>query len=81
MHERRVSRLKQVAMAVAGAGALAIGLSGPTLAAPGGEPGAKHGSCGLGLTLAKLAIADPTSPGATEFARFPPSDAGCTGQP
>ncbi len=41
--------------------------------------GIQHeGSCGVGRA-AHEAIEDETSPGATEYARFPPSEAGCTG--
>ena len=39
-----------------------------------------EGSCGLGRVLAQEAVADQTSPGATEIARQPPSEAGCTGK-
>ena len=49
----------------------------PALAGKGGAP--NPDSCGLGKEAAHTAIADQTSPGATEFARFPPSEAGCTG--
>ena len=50
----------------------------PALADPGGEVHA--GSCGLGTGGAFGGISDPTAPGASENARFPPSEAGCTGQ-
>jgi hypothetical protein len=36
-----------------------------------------EGSCGVGRA-AHEAIADPTSPGATEYARIHPSEVGCT---
>ena len=39
-----------------------------------------EGSCGLGRPGAQEVVALEERPGATEFARFPPSEAGCTGQ-
>jgi hypothetical protein len=48
----------------------------PAFADKGGNP--SEGSCGIGRGVHE-AIEDETSPGATEFARFPPSEAGCTG--
>jgi hypothetical protein len=50
----------------------------PALANKGGVP--HEGNCGIGATTAHGDIADQTSPGATESARVPPSEAGCTGQ-
>jgi len=52
----------------------------PALADQGGN--VHEGSCGLGYGGAHWGIADPTAPGASdpENARFPPSEAGCTGQ-
>ena len=52
-------------------------VAAPALAAKGGFP-AEH-SCGIG-TGALFAIEDPSGPGASEAGRFPPSEAGCTGQ-
>ena len=49
----------------------------PASAKKGGAPA--DGSCGLGQSVAHEAIADPTGPGASEAATFPPSEAGCTG--
>ena len=49
----------------------------PASAAKGGNP--TSGSCGLGKSTAHEAIDLPDSPGATEAATFPPSEAGCTG--
>jgi hypothetical protein len=49
----------------------------PASAAKGGNPAT--GSCGLGKSSAHEAIGDPTGPGASEAATFPPSEAGCTG--
>ena len=70
----RIKRLILVALA---AGVLALGAATPTLADKGGHP--QENSCGIGAAGAHEAIADQTLPGATEFARFPPSEAGCTG--
>ena len=47
----------------------------PAVAAPGGFPA--DPSCGLGYPEAHGGIADQTAPGASEFARFPPSESGC----
>jgi len=52
-------------------------VAAPALADKGGIQ--HEGSCGVGRA-AHEAIEDQTSPGATEYALFPPSKAGCTGQ-
>ena len=57
--------------------AMAFGGAGAALADKGGFQ--HEGSCGVGRA-AHEAIEDQTSPGATEYARFPPSEAGCTGK-
>jgi hypothetical protein len=49
----------------------------PASAGQGGIP--TEGSCGLGKSIAQEAIQDQTSPGATEAARTPPAEVGCTG--
>jgi len=49
----------------------------PASAGQGGTP--TEGSCGLGKSVAHGAIQDQTSPGATEAARTPPAEVGCTG--
>lgn len=56
---------------------VALAAAAPAFAGKGGE--ATDGSCGLGKGGAQDAIADTTSPGATENALFPPALAGCTG--
>ena len=53
-------------------------VAAPALAVKGGTP--HEGTCGLGPVVAKGAIEDQSGPGASEEARFPPSEAGCTGQ-
>jgi hypothetical protein len=70
--------MKRGLIGLAVAAALTMAVAGGASADKGGE--AHEGSCGLGKGGAHEAIADQTSPGATEFARFPPSEAGCTGQ-
>jgi hypothetical protein len=52
-------------------------VAAPALADKGGIQ--HKGSCGVGRA-AHEAIEDQTSPGATEYALFPPSEAGCTAQ-
>ena len=56
---------------------VALAAAAPAFAGKGGDPA--PGSCGLGKGGAHDAIADTTSPGATENALFPPALAGCTG--
>lgn len=58
--------------------AIALFAATPASAGQGGNPA--PGSCGLGKPGAKAAIADPTSPGATENAHIKPQEIGCTGQ-
>lgn len=60
--------------------ASAVGLFGaaPALAGQGGNP--TPASCGLGKPGAQEAVADSTSPGATENARISPQEFGCTGK-
>jgi len=57
-------------------------LAAPALAAKGGQP--TESSCGLGEGLAQEAVADEVKkaegPGATEYARIPPSEAECLGK-
>jgi hypothetical protein len=66
--------------AVIGAALSAVLLSTMVVPALAGEGGAPDlDSCGLGKDTAQAAIADQTSPGASEVARFPPLEAGCTG--
>jgi hypothetical protein len=55
----------------------ALCAAAPASAGQGGNP--TDGSCGLGKPGAQVAIADPTSPGATENALIKPQDIGCTG--
>jgi hypothetical protein len=61
--------------------AVSVGLgvfaAAPAFAGQGGTP--TPGSCGLGKPGAHTAIADPTSPGATENSHIKPSEIGCTG--
>ncbi len=52
-------------------------VAAPALADKGGFQ--HEGSCGVGKA-AHEAIEDQSSPGATEYSRFPPSEAGCTGK-
>jgi hypothetical protein len=67
---------KRLAVLVAAAMVLVMAAS-PAWAAKGGFP--TEGSCGLGKSEAQEGIADQSAPGASEFARLPPSEAGCTG--
>ena len=53
---------------------------GAAFADPGGGP-SDAGDCGLGSANALSAIADQTSPGATEYATLDPIEFGCTGKP
>jgi hypothetical protein len=74
-----MTRMRRLLLAATTATLIALGTAGPALAEKGGSP--NPDSCGVGREGAQTAIADPTSPGATEFAKFPPSEAGCTGHP
>ena len=67
---------KRLAVLVAAAMVLVMAAS-PAWAAKGGFP--TEGTCGLGKSEAQEGIADQSAPGASEFARLPPSEAGCTG--
>jgi hypothetical protein len=62
---------------VAAAALVGLGAATPALADAGGV--SHQGSCGLGKSFAQAAIADPMSPGATEYALVPPGEFGCTG--
>ena len=78
---RRREPMRKIRIAVATvmvAAGLLTALAAPTSADVGGHPA--DGSCGLGKTVAHDAIADPTSPGATEDSHVKPSDIGCTGK-
>jgi hypothetical protein len=72
----RAARGKRL-IVVAAAALVGLGASSPALADAGGV--SHQGSCGLGKSFAQAAIADPTSPGATEYALVPPGEFGCTG--
>jgi hypothetical protein len=67
---------KRLAVLVAAAMVLVMAAS-PAWAAKGGFP--NEGSCGLGKSEAQEGIADQSASRASEFARLPPSEAGCTG--
>ncbi len=69
MRRRLTALLAMVVMTV-------LLVAAPAFADKGGIQ--HEGSCGVGRA-AHEAIEDETSPGATEYARFPPSEAGCTG--
>ena len=71
MRRRLTALLAMVAVVVVLAAA-------PAFAGKGGV--VTEGSCGLGKEGAKIGIADPTSPGATEIAHQPPNEVGCTGK-
>jgi hypothetical protein len=73
-----MKRFKKLCALLVVAVAVALFAAIPASAGPGGEP--HGGSCGLGKSTAHEAIQDQTGPGASEAARFPPSEAGCTGQ-
>jgi hypothetical protein len=60
------------------AAGLLTALAAPASAGQGGDPA--DGSCGLGKSVAHDAIADTTSPGATEASHVKPADVGCTGK-
>ena len=60
------------------AAGLLTALAAPASAGKGGIPA--PASCGLGKVNAHDAIADPTSPGATEASHVKPADIGCTGK-
>ena len=67
-------------MVVGAAMLLVMLVAGPAFAAAEFSPNEHAGqSCGLGRPGAQEALADQTSPGATENALAPPSEAGCTG--
>jgi hypothetical protein len=69
---------RKVPLTLAAVGvAVALFAATPASAGNGGEP--TPGSCGLGKSNAHGAIQDQTGPGASEAAKFPPSEAGCTG--
>jgi hypothetical protein len=73
-----MNRRKRWLIPPAVAVAMALSAAAPASAGQGGNP--TPGSCGLGTPGAKAAIADPTSPGATENALIKPQEVGCTGQ-
>jgi hypothetical protein len=68
MRRRLTALLAMVVMAVMLA-------ASPAFADKGGL--AHEGSCGFGAVGAQLTVADPTSPGATEFALIHPSEENC----
>jgi hypothetical protein len=72
------NHLKKARVVATLAAAVALTAAAPVSAGKGGNPAA--GSCGLGKPTAHEAIADPTSPGATEASRVPPAEVGCTGK-
>ena len=72
---------RRISVVVAMVMVAAILVAGPAFAAAEFSPNPKaEASCGLGRPGAQEAVALQESPGATEFARFPPAEAGCTGQ-
>ena len=72
---RRIRIAVATVMVAAG---LLTALAAPASAGQGGIPAPN--SCGLGRGSAHDAIADQTSPGATEASHVKPSDVGCTGK-
>jgi hypothetical protein len=76
---RRIMLLATMALVMA---AMTVAMAMPAFAAAkefSPNPNAED-SCGLGRPGAQEAVALEEGPGATEFARQPPSEAGCTGQ-
>ena len=71
-------RIRIAAATVMVAAGLLTALAAPASAGKGGIPAT--GSCGLGMVTAQDAIADQTSPGATEASHEKPADVGCTGK-
>jgi hypothetical protein len=70
--------MKRLAVVLATIGVLATAAPASACLSRG-EPG--QGSCGLGRDAAQAAVADQTSPGATEVALMRPAESGCTGAP
>ena len=60
------------------AGGLMAALAAPASADKGGNP--PFASCGIGRDIAHEAIADTTSPGATEASHVKPAEVDCTGK-
>jgi hypothetical protein len=71
---RRIMLVVTVALVMA---AMTLAMAMPAFAGMGGAP-PSH-SCGLGKEVAHAALEDTTGPGASEAARTPPSEFGCTG--
>ena len=70
-----MKRLKKLCVLVIAVAGLSIAAS-PAMAGQGGDPGTE--SCGVGKALAKDALEDEATPGATEIARVHPGE--CRGK-